>query len=118
MNPNRAVSSKSVGRRFTYTGRRTFRFLGASFNGGKGGTAPEALPIETMVPLRRMTSKFCSHLLSGLCECVWFSFWDAYHARVFADSVVDAMNTFPTRKFEYSLNSILFSRDDNCLSTI
>ena len=117
-NPNRAVSYKSVGWWSTYTGRTNFRFLGASFNGGKGGTAPDALPIETIVPLRRMTSKFSSQLLSSLCECVDPSFWNGYDARILADSVVDAMNTFSTREFEYSLNSILLSSDDDRLSTI
>ena len=45
-----------------YVGRVSLIFLGVSLKGVKGGTAPDALPRDTRLPLRLRTSKSSSNL--------------------------------------------------------
>jgi hypothetical protein len=47
----------------TYFGRTIFRFFADSLSGANGGTAPEAFPTETSVPLRLSISKLLSNLV-------------------------------------------------------
>ena len=46
----------------THVGRRSRTFFSTSLRGGKGGTAPDAFPTETMVPFRRIILKSASNL--------------------------------------------------------
>lgn len=59
-----AITNLELGE--TYVGRTSFMFFALSLRGANGGTAPDALPKETIVPFRLIMSKSFSNLYHRL----------------------------------------------------
>lgn len=99
----------------THVGRRSLTFFSTSFSTENGGTAPDALPKETIVPLRLIILKLLSKLRgingSNTNEIV-------FHARILPNAVENSVNTFAVGQFQYFLHGILYRIQDNMICSI
>jgi hypothetical protein len=100
----------------THSGRAKWIFFGLSFIGEKSGTKPDAFPIITIVPLRRIISKLLSHLKT--IREFPFSVKGVVHVRSLANAIVDAMHTLSICNLCNPLDQIFFCVDNHEFSTV
>ncbi len=87
-------------------GLSSLRFFSVSFRGGKGGTAPEAFPTDTSVPLRFKTLKFPSNLSTILYSRIYRQF-KSVNSRIFPDAVKHSIHALPVRDFQHPRHRVL-----------
>ena len=101
--------------RKTNVGRSSLTFFSTSFSRENGGTAPDALPKETIMPLRLINLKLLSKL-RGINDNNMNEI--AFHARILPDTIENSINTFAVGQFQHSLHCILYRVQDDMIGSI
>ena len=104
--------------RRTHEGRTSLTFFSPSFKGEKGGTAPEAFPTETIVPLRLINLKLLSNLHSKNIVNRRKCRHKIRYIRVFTDTIENSIHTFSFGNFQNPLHRIFSRVQNNIISTV
>ena len=97
-----------------YDGRSSLKFFSANLNTEKGSTAPEALPTDTIVPLRLMSLK----LLSNLPSISSSPIIKTKNLRVLSNTIKDSVYTHSIREFQHPLYRVLNRVENNMISSV